>query len=42
MEFVGMQTIWPPRAFTLGQLTHHDLANMRILKRATKTFMMRL
>ncbi|WP_323585980.1 hypothetical protein [Aliarcobacter butzleri] len=25
--FVGTQRIWPPRAFTLGQLTHNDLAS---------------
>ncbi|MCT7584717.1 hypothetical protein N5U55_11475 [Aliarcobacter butzleri] len=24
---VGTQRIWPPRAFTLGQLTHNDLAS---------------
>ena len=27
---VGTQTIWPSHAFTLGQLTHHDLASVRI------------
>ena len=29
---VGTQTIWPSHAFTLGQLTHHDLASVRISK----------
>lgn len=34
---VGTQRIWPPRALTLGQLTHNDLASVRIAKRATKS-----
>ena len=34
---VGTQRIWPARAFTLGQLTHDDLASVRIAKRATKS-----
>ena len=29
-KIVGTQTIWPSHAFTLGQLTHHDLASVRI------------
>ena len=38
LEFsVGTQRIWPARAFTLGQLTHDDLASVRIAKRATKS-----
>ena len=27
---VGTQRIWPARAFTLGHLTHNDLATVRI------------
>ena len=27
---VGTQRIWPARAFTLGHLTHNDLASVRI------------
>ena len=34
---VGTQRIWPARAFTLGHLTHNDLASVRIAKRATKS-----
>ena len=34
---VGTHPIWPPRAFTFGQLTHNDLASVRIPKRATKS-----
>ena len=34
---VGTQRIWPARAFTLGHLTHNDLATVRIAKRATKS-----
>ncbi|PRM99523.1 recombinase family protein [Aliarcobacter cryaerophilus] len=29
---VGTQRIWPPRALTLGHLTHNDLATVRISK----------
>ena len=29
-ESVGTQRIWPARAFTLGHLTHNDLATVRI------------
>lgn len=36
-ESVGTHPIWPPRAFTFGQLTHNDLASVRIPKRATKS-----
>ena len=36
-QTVGTQRIWPARAFTLGQLTHDDLASVRIAKRATKS-----
>ena len=36
-EIVGTQRIWPARAFTLGHLTHNDLASVRIAKRATKS-----
>ena len=36
-EIVGTQRIWPARAFTLGHLTHNDLATVRIAKRATKS-----
>ena len=37
MKCVGTQRIWPARAFTLGHLTHNDLASVRIAKRATKS-----
>jgi hypothetical protein len=37
MQSVGTQRIWPARAFTLGHLTHNDLASVRIAKRATKS-----
>lgn len=30
--YVGTQRIWPPRALTLGHLTHNDLATVRISK----------
>ena len=30
IPFVGTQRIWPARAFTLGHLTHNDLATVRI------------
>ena len=36
-DIVGTHPIWPPRAFTFGQLTHNDLASVRIPKRATKS-----
>ena len=36
-NYVGTQRIWPARAFTLGHLTHNDLASVRIAKRATKS-----
>ena len=36
-NLVGTQRIWPARAFTLGHLTHNDLASVRIAKRATKS-----
>ena len=29
-QIVGTQRIWPARAFTLGHLTHNDLATVRI------------
>ena len=30
VDNVGTQRIWPARAFTLGHLTHNDLASVRI------------
>ncbi len=30
VPLVGTQRIWPARAFTLGHLTHNDLASVRI------------
>ena len=37
LTVVGTQRIWPARAFTLGHLTHNDLASVRIWKRAMKS-----
>ena len=37
LDSVGTQRIWPARAFTLGHLTHNDLASVRIAKRAMKS-----